>query len=274
MVQSMKYGLSVVYRRSLIVIILFLYEMFWGFILYRYVRSVAVPLLYRYPGDELPTWSSLFWIEGEFRLLKTDLLLSASLTLLLILLIRMLLTPLINAGVFYAIHAQTGDQWALFLAGIRSRYGRFMALYLLQTVLTWAPVCWLVKLMFDRLQDGGALQFIQQTPWLMYAAACVLYIALIRLCFMYLQFAAAAGDSMGAALLTWIRKLAPLAALSGLILLIAFILQAVLTAASLWWAGLTALIIHQASPLLRVFCRMWEITSQHDLWYRSRKHAS
>ena len=28
---------------------------FWGFLLYRYVKSVIVPILYRYPGQEVPT---------------------------------------------------------------------------------------------------------------------------------------------------------------------------------------------------------------------------
>lgn len=262
---SMKYGLSVVGRRSLLVIILFLYEMLWGFILYRYVKSVIIPLLYRYPGEEIQQWSALFWIEGEFRLMKTDMANGYVITLLLILLVRMALTPLINAGLFHAIHHSSDDQWRSFLRGMRALAGKFSFLYVIQMVLTFLPLYWLLPPIIEATQRG----VLDPTIWTNASAALIgfiLYAALIRLCFMYMQFAAVAGKRWSSAFLIWLKAILPVIGVSLCIVLITVVLQGILAASSIFWAGLTAVIIYQASPLIRVLCQVWEISSQHELW--------
>lgn len=269
MILMLKHGLSVVYRRSLLVIILFLYEMFWGFILYRFVRSIIVPLLYRYPGEDLESWSYLFWIEGEFRLLKTGLALSTALILLAFLIGRMLLTPLINAGVFHAIHHIKSDQWKSFLVGIRSYWGRFTILYLIQMIVTLAPLYWLISPVIPRILDG-TWQQMNLTLIGLYAAMYLVNLSLVRLCFMYLQFAIISGVSLWSALQLWLSKLLVPVGLSALILLMTIISQSILASASLYWAGLSALIIYQATPLMRVFFQMWEIATQHHVWLQNR----
>lgn len=270
MLDSLKVGLSAVGRKSLIVVLLFLYEIIWGFILYRYVRSVIAPILYRYPGEEIPNWSSLFWIESEIRLLKTDMADVYVFTLLAMLFVKMMLTPLLNAGVYHTIHHASGDLWRIFISGIKQMWGRFLALYVLQAAAMLAPLYWLVPPIIDALQNGdlGSLLKIDKClAWIAY----MLYIALIRLCFMYIQFAAVVGEDWLSALLIWLRKLFPALGLSFFILLIACATQSILAAASLFWAGLAALVIYQATPLLRVALKIWEIASQHDLWLRNSK---
>ena len=270
MLESLKAGLSAVGRRSLIVVLLFLYEIIWGFILYRYVRSVVAPILYRYPGEEIPNWTSLFWIEGEIRLLKTDMAEPYLLTLLAMLFFRMMLTPLINAGVFQTIHHASGEQWRMFVDGIKRMWGRFLSLYWLQSAAVLAPLYWLVPIVAQAIRDGNLNNLLQPgsiLPWIAYS----LYIVIVRLCFMYVQFAVVSGEKWRAALLTWLRKLFPALGLFACILLAAFVLHSILAAASLFWAGLTALIIYQATPLLRVALKIWEIASQHDLWLRSSR---
>lgn len=270
MLDSMRYGLTVVSRRSLIVLVLFLYEMLWGFILYRYVKSVVVPLLYRYPGAEAPDWAMLYWIEGEFRLLKTDLADPYLLVILAILAGRMLLTPFINAGLYHAVHQVSIDQWRAFITGITNYWGRFSTLYVLQMLISWAPLAWIIPSFTGSLLSGtlGTAQLLDYGLLLL---ALLAYICLVRLAFMYIQFAVTAGESWFAAVVAWLRSLFPVLGLSLLILLLALVTQGLISAASMWQAGLTALILYQASPLLRIFFKMWEISSQHDLWTKTRK---
>lgn len=263
--ESMKYGLTVVGRRSLLVIILFLYEMLWGFILYRYVKSVILPMLHRYPGEEVQSWSALFWIEGEFRLMKTDMANEYILTLMIILFVRMALTPLINAGLFHAIHHASDDQWRSFLKGIRSLAGKFSFLYLTQMVITFLPLYWLLPPVIEAAQTG----VLNPTIWSSAGASLIgfiLYAAIVRLCFMYIQFAAVAGNRWSSAFLIWLKAILPVIGISLCIVLITIVLQGILAASSIFWAGLTAVIIYQASPLIRVIFQVWEISSQHELW--------
>lgn len=270
MLESLKYGFSAAWRKSLLVIILFLYEMLWGFLLYRFVKSVIVPILHRYPGAELPNWSSLFWIEGEFRLIKTDMASVYIWTLASMLLVRIILTPLINAGLFHAIHHTAQDQWRSFVSGMRSLWGKFSLLYVLQLAVTLAPLYWLFPRLAAALH-GANWSNVQVTNIVLMSILYVAYIAVVRLCFMYLQFAAASGDSSGSALLIWIKKQFLLLGISAILLLLAIFLQGMLTAASMFWAGLTALIVYQATPFIRVLLQIWEIAAQHDLWLKSRR---
>jgi len=273
LLDSLKVGLRAVGRRSLIVVLLFLYEIIRGFILYRYVRSVIAPILYRYPGEEIPNWSTLFWIESEIRLLKTDMADGYMLTLLAMLFIRMMLTPLINAGVFQTIHHASGDPWRMFIDGIRRMWGRFLSLYVLQSSAALAPLFWLIPPVAEALRDGNLDSLLQPgsvLPWIAY----LLYIALVRLYFMYIQFAVASGERWRASMLIWLKKLLPALGLSACILLAALVVQSMLAVASLIWAGLAALIIYQATPLLRVALKIWEIASQHDLWLRNISMSS
>ena len=128
--------------------------MLWGFILYRYVKSVVVPLLYRYPGAEAPDLAMLYWIEGEFRLLKTDLADPYLSAILAILAGRIRLrTPFINARLYHAVHQVSIDQWRAFITGI-TNYGEIFTLYVLQMLISWAPLAWIIPSFTGSLPSG------------------------------------------------------------------------------------------------------------------------
>ncbi len=75
MKQHLLQGWKLSTRHFSIVILLFLYQLLWGFFLYRCVNSIVMPLLKRYP-DTMPSDSAvkLFLMEAQFRLVKTDLI--------------------------------------------------------------------------------------------------------------------------------------------------------------------------------------------------------
>src|SRR6476620_2457584 len=97
--QSLKMGWDMAMRHKYVLVLLFLYRLLWGFFLYRFIDSVVTPILARYP-DEHPNSdaSHLFLIEAQFRLLKTNLVDEVLWMLGGLLLLRMIITPLLNAG--------------------------------------------------------------------------------------------------------------------------------------------------------------------------------
>lgn len=274
MKHHMKQGWRLTVKHMHILIVLFIYRLLWGFFLYRFVDSVVTPLLQRYPGS-LPSDSAaeLFWAESQFRLLKTSLALPYGWTLIAMLALRMLVTPLVNAGLFHSLHqVSAGEGGSRFLQGIRRCWKKVLPLYWCESLLTLAPAWWLLPRGLDALLASSSLQQLAKTalPW---AAGWLLWGILLHLLFLALQFGAASGQSFAGSLLRTPLQLAPLAALSLMLWLIAAAAGLAVGGAALLWAGLAALLLQQASHLGRTLLGVWSVASQYDCW-QSRQPSS
>lgn len=128
MKQHLLQGWKLSTRHFSIVILLFLYQLLWGFFLYRCVNSIVMPLLKRYP-DTMPSDSAvkLFLMEAQFRLVKTDLIEPYLWMLGALFLSRMLMTPFIHAGLLYSIHHTRDERGTHFLRGIRQAWKLYSA---------------------------------------------------------------------------------------------------------------------------------------------------
>ena len=138
MLNRLKAGWKTAQRHPWIITMLFLYQFVWGFFLYRFVQSVVLPLLYRYPGEVSPGAAQVFLVEGQFRLLKTDVTHFPLGVLLAIIIIRMILTPLFNAGIYYSIHHDEDKQIRPFITGVRT-LGLSVRRYLLYSIDLYCP---------------------------------------------------------------------------------------------------------------------------------------
>lgn len=269
-----KLGWSTARRSAFLIFLLFLYQYVIGWMLFRMVKSHVIPLLHRYPGGELTDYSTqLFLLEAQFRLLKTDLIAPYLWTLGIFLALRMLLTPLINCGIFHALaHGQErGGQRRAFFRGIRQHAKPFLLLYLLQIILTAAPLIWAVPQVLER--------GLSALHWTETAAAAVpvligwlAYQGLIDLIFMYIGFAIVGGQSPWKALSIIGRRLLHVLALALSIFAVTAAIALAAAAFTLWMAGFIAVLIHLSYPLIRILVQLWAIASQHHLWTASQPH--
>ncbi|WP_052487604.1 hypothetical protein [Gordoniibacillus kamchatkensis] len=145
MMNWIREGLRSAFRQPFAIVTLFVYELLWGFFLYRYIQSIVTPLLHRYPGSSLPGGAShLFLAEGQFRLTKTDLLIPYMWTLAVLLIVRMTVTPLLNAAVYYSLHRTDLNAGYRFFRGIKQLGGHYLLYYVLLIAFTAAPLPWLI----------------------------------------------------------------------------------------------------------------------------------
>lgn len=259
-------------RRSwFLLLLLFLYQYGWGFAILAWVKKIVVPLLHRYPGGELPESSvRLFWLEAEFQLAKTSLAAPYVWTLLGLLLARMLITPLLNAGIYNVLAADgEGKNRKKFFEGVRRHAKPFLLLYALQAILTFAPLLWAIP--YAAANVSGTADWTEAAAALLpLAAGWLVYQGALDLVFMYAGFgiAGGAGALQGAA--AFIRRALPAAALALSIFGISLAVSAAVSALALWWAGFLALIIHQLFPLVRALLKLWAIGTQYRLWETTR----
>lgn len=264
----MSHGLSWVKEHIYIAVILFLYQLLWGFFVYRFIDGTVLPVLQRYP-DPAPTemTARLFLAESQFHLMKTNDYLPFLWTLAAFILIRLLLTPFIRAGVFYSMARQSGSGLAFF-EGIKLIWKPMLLLYWLETVLIALPAYWFIPHAVRQFADRPTLAAVM-TDIVPYAALWLLGAWVVRQLFLSMQFGAASELSILHALLQGIRRMAPLLGLSAIFAGIALLSGLLFTAAAMLWTGLTALILQQAFPAVRTLLQLWGLSSRYSVWQQS-----
>lgn len=267
--QQLKMGWDMTVRHKYVLVLLFLYRLLWGFFLYRFVDSVLTPILARYP-DEHPNSDSthLFLIEAQFRLLKTDLVNEVLWMLGALLLLRMVLTPLLNAGVYYSFHHSVEGEGTRVLVGMRRVWKSVTLLYWLENGLILLPILWLLPHAKDRFFSEPSL-----TTWLQgllpYAAAWIAYGFILHLLFQFMQFSAASREGIFKGLGLALRRALPLLGITFVMLGIGLAVSATAWAVSFFWSGFLAVALHQAFHFIRSLLKLWTSASQYQVWCKS-----
>jgi hypothetical protein len=260
----LKQGWQLAVKHFYLVILLFLYQLLWGFFLYRFIDSVVTPLLRRYPSD-YPSEAAahLFLTEAQFQLFKTDLITPYVWTLGGLMVLRMLLTPLFNAGLFYSMNHTRLDGGTRFLEGIRKNWKPVVLLYWMESVLSLAPAWWLLPRGLDALLQSSSIPDLLGTV-LPGAGLWLLWGTLLHLLFLAMQFGATSGEGVFRSLWKALRNFLSYAAISLIMWGIGAAAGLVVTGLSMLWAGLFALILHQGYYLIKTLMKVWTIAAQYD----------
>ncbi|PZE20111.1 hypothetical protein [Paenibacillus xerothermodurans] len=264
--KTMKIGWGLAWQQPFAVCMLFIYNLCWGVLLYRMVRSVVVPLLHRYPGDELSREAvQLFWAEAQFQLMKTDLIHPYVWWAVCLLLTRMIITPLLNAGVFYSLEHTGVNAGYRFVQGIRQYALAFAGLYALQTLLILAPLYLLVRRVTAAYAHQANLSSLawDAAPLI---AGYIVYVFVVQIMVMYMQFGKLKRLPAGKVLQVLCRNVLSVTLLAVGVFLVTACISAAVTGAAMLWAGFAAFLGLQAFRLVHMFLKMWAITTQYALW--------
>ncbi|MFD1957117.1 hypothetical protein ACFSL6_23850 [Paenibacillus thailandensis] len=260
----MKQGWRIAVKHMYVIVLLFLYQLIWGFFLYRYVESAVTPLLRRWPAAAPNDYAvSIFLSEAQFQLVKTSLATPYLWLLGGLLAARMLLTPLFNAGLLYSIHHARDDGGTRFFEGIHRSWRTVGLLYLAQMALTAAPALWLAPKAAQAFRSSGSIAEIasQLAPG---AAGWLLWSVALHLLSLAMQFGVVSGAGAFQALGTALRRLLPYAALTVAMWGISLMTGLLATFVSLLWVGLFALILHQGYSFIRTLLKVWTLAAQYE----------
>lgn len=263
-------GWDMTMQHKYVGVLIFIYRLLWGIILFRFVDAVVTPILARYPdlGPDRDA-AALFLIEAEFRLLRTDLpnpflwLLGGALA------IRMIVTPLINAGLFYSFHhtlaLREDKNGTRVLAGMRQSWKPIVVLYSIENALILLPIAWLLPMAKSQFHTAGSA-----ADWLLallpYAAGWIAWGFLVRLLSQCMQFAAVSRVGMAKGAAQALARAWPLLALSLTLSGIGLAASAALSVITVVWSGLLAVILHQSYYLIRSLLEIWTAASRYAVW--------
>ncbi|MGF7050134.1 hypothetical protein J2T13_004657 [Paenibacillus sp. DS2015] len=254
-----------------VVIILFLYQLICGYFLYRLVQSAVVPLFLRYP-DPPPNELSkiLFYVEGQLSLTNNETVHSYLWILLGMLLLRMILTPLIHAGILYGLHKErVGEPGLFFFKGIQQLWKPMALLYWIEIGLVLIPAYWVIP----KLYDIGLTGFLSPSIWIQavpYMLAWYVYRYIIHQLILYVQFGVTGRAGILSSIRICLRYTLSVMGISLILGLSCILLFSLFTGMSLWWTGLIGLIIQQAYHFISCLFKLWGITAQFDLWYNKK----
>jgi hypothetical protein len=263
-------GWDMTVRHKYVGVLLFLYRLLWGFFLFRLFDAAVTPVLARYPdlhpnADAIP----MFLIEAEFRLLRPGPPDPLLWMLICLLLARMVVTPVLQAGIYYSFHHAGDTASTRFWTGIRKAWKSVVLLYWLKNALILFPALWLLPLAKDRfLQAGSVGHWMQEL--LPYAGVWLIWGFAVHLLFQFLSFGAASGEGISKSMkLAFSRTAGPLLTVSLALAGMGLAASAAVSAATLLWPGLAAVLIHQSYQLVRSLLSLWTAASQYAVWKES-----
>lgn len=259
-------GFRATVRQPFLLLILFLYRFCWGIVLYKLSQSVILPLLHRYPDQaEVDAQARLFLAEGQFVLFKTDISHSYLWLLLGLLVARMILTPVLNAGVYFSLAHTEFNSGYRFFRGIVELIRPYSLYYAIQMILTLAPLWWVLPELRDAVLGAGTITGLVKGAF-PYAALMLLYGFLLHLLFLYIQLGRVTSGTLSQSIGTALRSLPLALGIAALILLVSSLAAMAVLGASVYWAGFWALVFYQAYRFVQTLFSVWGIAAQQQLY--------
>jgi hypothetical protein len=262
----LKKGWDMTVVHKYVLVLLFLYRLLWGFFLYRFIDSIVTPILARYPNDHPSSDATqLFLIEAQFRLLKTDLVNEVIWFLGGLLLLRMIITPLINAGVYYSFHHTVEGEGTRVILGMRRAWKPVTLLYALESICVLLPLIWLFPLAKNLFFTEHSLN-----NWLLallpYALVWLVWGMALHLLFRFMQFGAVTREGILKAMGLALRRALPLLSVTVLMIAFGLVISVAAWAISFLWSGFIAIVFHQAFHFIRSLLTLWTAATQYQVW--------
>lgn len=259
------------------VIILFLYQLLWGLFLYRLVDTAVTALLQRYP-DPPPTGLSriLFLLEGEINLGSSPQIRLYLGLLIGMAIIRLLLTPLFQAGILYGlVPAESRAGGLPLFQGMKKWWKPVSLFYFIELVLILFPALWIVPgltSLWPKILSANS----SVTPWLIalaYILGWLTYGWVVRQCLLFAQFGYLFKSGIWNSLILCFKHILEGIGISLLLCAFGLILFLLFGTASWFWTGMLALILQQTYPLFRSTFKIWRVTSQYQLWQAKTQNS-
>lgn len=255
------------------VIILFLYQLLWGFFLYRIINQIIISLLERYPDSSLQEMSRLLFIfEGQLGYQHNSDIKLALIFIIAMIGLRILLSPFIQAGILYGLVPEGSRKSGLSLFRGMQQFGKPVFLfYIVEWLLIISPAYFIFPKLSHHfvtlIQQGITLPHLLTVT--AYLALWLSYSWIVRQCSLFIQFGYLFHHKITPSFLVFLRSI-----LKGI--LISFILGISLVGISLLfsslsflWTGILALVLQQLFPLFRSIFTVWRVTAQYQLWDQS-----
>lgn len=233
--------------------------------MYKIVQAIVVPLLHRFPSDHSDIAVQVFFAEAQFQLFKTNIGHIPVGIVAAIFLTRILVTPLLNAGIYYSLERDENKQIRPFIAGVKSLGPSFIKIYSCHIIIASAPLYWIVRYVAGQFNTMSSFETFVYSILPM-CIGYLVYLYALQLCFMYVQFGKTSGTPFVQRLTFFVRRFVPIVMVSLMLLLITVCIALFNLSFTMVWASFISVLLYQFYYLTKAFMNFWEISSQYAIW--------
>lgn len=267
---ALKEGFRRASREPFAIGALFLFHFAWSFFLYRFIERNVEAIMRRYPAPELGDERVDLFLYDFFILIRDKNFAFPLIAMLLAYaIVRLVMAPALDAGVYNSLHEEKAPRGTAFLRGMRRLSISFIWLYALRLFLVALPLYWAVPAgirAFMSAESPLSLA-IRLLPWV---AGLAVLGAVLRLLFTYVLFALTEETRLLSALGFALRRFVPVCGIALAVASASAAVSLAVFAASLYWAGFLSVVLYLAYPLFRIWLRIWGIAAQHRYWQVNR----
>ncbi|NDI34824.1 hypothetical protein [Chengkuizengella sediminis] len=259
-------------NQNIVYILLFsMYQLVWGIFLYRWIESVIVSISQRFPDPNIMDARQLFIIEGQYLITDGDFMMKYFAPLLIFIGIRWIVSPLMNAGLYYAIHhKESHSSKPLFLQGVFKLGSSFFIISCIHLLLSSIPLYWIFSFLKNTLETYTTPNSLlwNVAPILM---AYIVYAWIIHILFMYIQWGKTTNNNIVSPIVFMLKNLIITIGLSLIITIIIGVFTALFFSVSILWVSFFAIIVNQIQYFIRVYLKVWEINTQYHFWLHKKE---
>ncbi|PDO10712.1 MAG: hypothetical protein BLM47_05755 [Candidatus Reconcilbacillus cellulovorans] len=265
MVTALRAGWRSLGRQRFALTALFLHHLAWGWVSYRFWRSVVEPFWLRFPGGVSEEAERLFAAELMFRLLRSGEVASVLVAIVALTAVRFTLHSAIAAGIVHSLHRPDLNAGFRFVEGIRRWWAAFAAWDAVRLALSAAPAYWVWQEARDALVSAGEWRSAaaELAPWL---AGWIVWTAALRLLTLYAQIGLAGGTGWRSGMAAALRNATAAVGIWAAIVACTGLVSLATLAVAFVWAGFGALIVYQAAHALHALLRLWGTAAHYRIW--------
>jgi hypothetical protein len=255
-----------------LIVLLSIYNLSFNVWLYKRLQDLLLPYILRYPTMELPAKAlHLYLMELQLELWQW---LGQSIEfrfIFILLLLRIVLSPIWQAGMYYSIvHADLPSGYR-FVTGVKSYSFKFICVHLVQWILFIVPLIGLILgwiKPFIHFNIHAILSIDVAIYWVIF----MLYIGAVKTCFMYIQFALITSSCIRHTAWKCICKCTPIAVLVFIFLCLRFGFVEAQSFVTNTFPGWIAMTVFMTSSCVYAMLKIWSVATHHLYWTRIRNH--
>ena len=268
MMQQLAMGWKNVVANKATVFLVSLYQMLWTILIYILIDRSVSPLVRALPDESVSSLATnYFWLETRFNLAKTDLILPYLYVLIALLIVRMILTPLIQCGTYgtLANSHQRSETGTNFVNHVKQQWKPFVLMYWLKTIAILVPTVTVFVPIIKSLRANYFALSVEQLP-LIQLSLLLLWSILVSCIAYCILLGIVKQLDWKQSLMRLMSRAVKLITIALTIASVAFTLNGLLQVTTFFLVGIISTLLFFIVPIIRTFFKAWTI-STHMLHY-------
>lgn len=262
MLQQMAHGWKLVSTNKRTLLLVAVYQLLWVVLLYNIIEHIVSPIVRALPNDPANAQTlQYFWLEARFLIAKTDIILPYLYLLIALLVVRSLIAPFVQGGIYGVLAKSKSEQTNIkFFSEIMQNWKPFVIYHWIKILAVTIPTIMLMAPITEQLTTHYFSISAKQLPW-MPIILLVIWCFVISSIIYGLLIGLVNQLSWQQSLIILLKRALKLIGVAIIILLGIALLSVISQIVSLYMIGIISSALFFILPVIRTFLKAWTIST-------------